>query len=399
MSSRIEITKNYATAYTQAPKKPKAAILDTVTELTGWNPDHARQQLTHRTRQPQGRAKATVAVIDRPKTKARKYSYDAVKILPYVCSIAGGICGKYLVAAMKGLLDCLEAHRHLIPGKGRYNHSVRAELLAMSPATINRYLKPVRDKDPLPGKSATKPGSLLRNSITVPKAGDELDDEPGFFEIDTLAHCGPTLNGEFARCVNDTDMHTGWVYTHPMKNNASTHVVDACTQLVNTVPYLVTGLDFDNGSEFINHNLNDWAADRKIFFTRARPDTKNDQATIESKNNHLVRRYGFSYRYDTAPELELLQRLWPLVNDRLNFFTPRKKPTGYSTDRVGRPQTRLRLCQDTVSTIAGFRDPQRPAETRASEVPGRSGSGRPGCRDRSNPATVDQARCGQDCKA
>ncbi|WP_233492089.1 hypothetical protein [Auritidibacter sp. NML100628] len=110
MSSRIEITKNYATAYTQAPKKPKAAILDTVTELTGWNRDHARQQLTRRTRQPKGRAKATVAVIDRPKTKARKYSYDAVKILPYVCSIAGGICGQYLAAAMEGLLDCLEAH-------------------------------------------------------------------------------------------------------------------------------------------------------------------------------------------------------------------------------------------------------------------------------------------------
>ncbi|NIH71743.1 hypothetical protein [Auritidibacter ignavus] len=54
--------------------------------------------------------KATVAVIDRPKTKARKYSYDAVKILPYVCSIAGGICGQYLATAMEGLLDCLEAH-------------------------------------------------------------------------------------------------------------------------------------------------------------------------------------------------------------------------------------------------------------------------------------------------
>ncbi len=35
-------------------------------------------------------------------------------------------------------------------------------------------------------------------------------------------------------------------------------------------------------------------------------------------------------------ELELLQRLWPLVNDRLNYFTPTKKPTGYSTDRAGR---------------------------------------------------------------
>jgi hypothetical protein len=210
------------------------------------------------------------------------------------------------------------------------------ELLAMSPATIDRYLGPVRDKDPLRGKSATKPGPLLRNSITVRKAGDEVEDEPGFFEVDTVAHCGPTLKGEFARSVNYTDMHTGWVYTHAIRNNAAAHVVDACTQFVDTVPYLVTGLDFDNGSEFINYDLIDWAAERKIFFTRGRPYTKNDQATIESKNNHLVRRYGFYYRYDTPAELELLQRLWPLVNDRLNYFTPTKKPTGYSTDRVGR---------------------------------------------------------------
>ena len=78
------------------------------------------------------------------------------------------------------------------------------------------------------------------------------------------------------------------------------------------------------------------ATDRQVFFTRSRPCKKNDQATIESKNNHLVRRYGFYYRYDTPRELELLNQLWTLVNDRLNYLTPTKKPTGYSTDRVGR---------------------------------------------------------------
>ena len=79
---------------------------------------------------------------------------------------------------------------------------------------------------------------------------------------------------------------------------------------------------------------------RSIFFTRSRPYKKNDQATIESKNNHLVRRYGFYHRYDTGTELALLAELWPLVNDRLNYFTPTKKPTGYTTDAVGR-RTRL----------------------------------------------------------
>ncbi|WP_216853875.1 hypothetical protein [Phytoactinopolyspora halotolerans] len=83
-----------------------------------------------------------------------------------------------------------------------------------------------------------------------------------------------------------------------------------------------------------------WAAEREIFFTRSRPYKKNDQATIESKNGHLVRKYAFYYRYDTSEERAVLNRLWRLVNDRLNYLTPTKKPTAFGTDRNGR-RTRL----------------------------------------------------------
>lgn len=338
MQTRVEVTKQYATKYAQASKKVKGQILDTVVEITGWNRDHARQQLKRRLDQPKGRATATVAVIDRRKTKARKYSYDATKVLQYVWSVAGGLSGKYLAASMHDWLGNLEGHGRLVAGQDRYSAEVRKELLAMSAATIDRYLKPVRDRDPIRGKTATKPGNLLRNSVAIRQAGDEVDDEPGFFEVDTVAHCGPTLVGEFVRSVNFTDMRTGWTHTTAIRNNAATHIVGACTAFVESIPYVVTGMDFDNGSEFMNYDLLDWAADQKVFFTRGRPYQKNDQATVESKNNHAVRKYGFYYRYDTAEELVLLQRLWPLVNDRLNFFTPTKKPTGWSTDAVGRRQ-------------------------------------------------------------
>src|SRR5699024_8717442 len=133
-----------------------------------------------------------------------------------------------------------------------------------------------------------------------------------------------------------TDMRIGWVYTVAIRNNAAVHIKSACTQMLHNVPYLVTSLDFDNGSEFMNYDLLDWSSEHKVFFTRGRPYMKNDQATIESKNNHLVRRYGFYYRYDTPTELRVLNQLWPLVNDRLNFFTPTKKPAGYTTDSRGR---------------------------------------------------------------
>lgn len=336
MAARYEITKKYALAYAGAPKVGKTLILDQVVAVTGWNRDHARQQLVARLKQAPGRATATVAVIDRRRTKPRKYSYDAIKILQQVWATSGGSCGKYLDVAMTDWLDAMEAEGSLVVGQNRYSLEVRAELQAMSAATIDRYLAPARAKDPIRGKTATKPGSILRQSITIRKAGDEVESEPGFFEVDTVAHCGPTLKGEFARSVNFTDIHTGWVFTHAIRNNAHVHIRAAFDEFIKQVPYLVTGIDCDNGSEFINHDLINWAGQRDVFFTRSRPYKSNDQATIESKNNHLVRRYGFYHRYDTPTELELLNQLWALVNTRLNYFTPTKKPTGWTTDQVGR---------------------------------------------------------------
>lgn len=367
MSARVEVTKKYAEAYARAGKKDKGQILDQVVAVTGWNRDHARQQLRRRLAQPKGRATATVAVLDRRRTKPRKYSYDAVKVLQVVWATAGGSCGKYLAEGMTGWLDAMEAEGSLVVGRDRYSVEVRGELEAMSAATIDRYLAPARLRDPIRGKATTRPGSLLRNSISVRKAGDEVEAEPGFFEVDTVAHCGPTLVGEFARSVNYTDMHTGWVFTRSIRNNARVHILSVFDQFIDQVPFAVTGIDCDNGSEFINHDLIGWAGQRQVFFTRSRPYKKNDQATIESKNNHVVRRYGFYHRYDTPAELELLNELWALVNDRLNFFTPTKKPSGYATDSVGR---RKRL-YDKPSTpyqrllAAGVLSPAQEAELAA----------------------------------
>ena len=315
-------------------------------------------------------------MIDRRRTKPRKYSYDALIVLQKVWSASGGSCGQYLAPAMTDWLDALEAEGELVPGQDRYSLEVRAELENISAATIDRYLATARAKDPIRGKTTTKPGTMLRNSISIRKAGDEVEAEPGFFEVDTVAHCGPTLKGEFARTVNFTCVHTGWVFTRAIRNNAHIHIRTAFVAFVATVPFAVTGIDCDNGSEFINHDLVAWAGQRDVFFTRSRPYKKNDQATIESKNNHLVRRYGFYHRYDTPIELELLNQLWSLVNDRLNFFTPTKKPLGWSTDTVGRrkrvydkprsPYQRLLgagvLSPTQQAELAAYKADLRPAE-------------------------------------
>lgn len=90
-----------------------------------------------------------------------------------------------------------------------------------------------------------------------------------------------------------------------------------------------------------------------------------------------MRRYGFYWRYDTPEALKLLNQLWPLVNDRLNYLTPTKKPTGWTTNDAGR---RKRIYDDPATPAdrlltAGILSPVQETELRTK-------------RDRLNPAQI-----------
>jgi hypothetical protein len=373
MTSRAEITTKYAKAYVKTSKKDRGQILDQVVEVTGWSRDNARRRLTAAAKRPPGSGRSVAKRARKPRTP--KYSYDTLKVLQKVWAASGGPCGKYLAASMAIQLDGLERHGELVVGRDRYSPEVREELLAMSAASIDRYLRPAKAKDHIKGKSTTKPSPLLRSSVKIRKATDEIEAAPGFFEGDTVAHCGPTLKGEFARTLNLTCVHTGWT-TRTVRNNAHTHILGGLKAGVEQVPFEVIGLDFDNGTEFLNKAVIAWAGECEIFFTRSRPYKKNDQATIESKNNHLVRKYAFYYRYDTPEERAVLNRLWPLVNDRLNYLTPTIKPIGYTSSSDGRrrrlydpPQTPLDrlLATETLSRaqqadLTAYRDSLNPAK-------------------------------------
>lgn len=89
-------------------------------------------------------------------------------------------------------------------------------------------LRTAKATDQIRRVSTTKPSPLLRSSIKIRKAGDEVQAEPGFFEGDTVAHCGPTLRGEFARTVNLTCVRTGWVFTRSTRDNTHANILGVC---------------------------------------------------------------------------------------------------------------------------------------------------------------------------
>lgn len=331
VATRIEVTKQLKQAYKTATHAEKTEILDHFCSSTGLSRVSARRYLTS----PYLGVK-NVTQLDRRHQRPTQYSAASKRVLVWLWNVMMYPCGKYMKQMLPEWIPRLEAHHELVPEQHDYTLEVRGELLRMSAATIDRYLHEHRRALELKGISATRSGALLRTSITIRRAGDEAEHEPGFMECDTVAHCGPTLKGEFARTLTATCVHTGWTHLEVLRNNARVHMLAALARLETALPFAIAGLDCDNGSEFINDQVVEWAGERKIFFTRSRPYKKNDQAVVESKNNHIVRKYGFYYRYDTADERDVLTLLWQVVMWKMNFFTPTKKPVGWSMDGQGR---------------------------------------------------------------
>jgi len=172
----------------------------------------------------------------------------------------------------------------------RLTPHTRAQLLAVSGATIDRMVKPTRDGSHLFGLSGTKAGLLLRNSIQVRKAGDEHEQAPGFVEADLVLHCGATLRGECVHTLTVTDVFTGWTENMALKNGAHRWVIEAMTVIEAGLPFPLVGLDTDNGDEFINYALINWAGERDLFFTRSRPYKSNDCQSVSAwfRKNRVV---------------------------------------------------------------------------------------------------------------
>ena len=329
MAARRQVTNKLRSSYRRASKAEKGRILDEVMETTGLCRSSARRLLV-------GPALPRPSEqVDRRSLKPRGFSDDARELLEHAWMLMDMPCGKYFVVMWPQWFPLLAANGEF----EKWDDSAVCEVTNMSAATVDRYLAPARATFALRGKSATSSvPPALRNSIAIRKATDELDGLPGNVEADTVAHCGPTLIGDFARTVSLTDIATGWTECESIPNNAMRWIVNAVDDMKGQFPFPIRNFDSDNGSEFINKEVAKWLQAQDIEWTRSRPYQKNDQATIESKNYHVVRKRGFYWRYDTPEEVALLNQLWELVGIRQNYFTPTRKPIGYSQTADGRRQ-------------------------------------------------------------
>ncbi len=324
--SRIEYLKKVKPRYLKTDRKNKNMMLDEFCQNTGYNRKYAIRRLA-----PQNET-------DPPKVINRRrgcyYTNEDIFWLSKVWEIMDYPCGQRFEPILSEMIDVLIFHKELAIPK-----SIAEKIRNISADTINKRLKTYRTKMRLRINSTTKPGSLLKKQIPI-RTVSWNESRIGCCELDLVAHCGNSAQGEFINSLTLTDILTGWTENASFLGKAQKRIMDSLDNIQNRLPFKLTAIDPDNGSEFINWQLFNYCMEKEVEFTRGRPYQKNDNAHVEQKNwTHVRKVFGYN-RMETEEELDLMNDLYR--NElRLykNFFMPNvklieKKRTGKHGEKI-----------------------------------------------------------------
>lgn len=313
-AAKKEYLMSIRSRYSKATRSEKGRILDEFCRVCGYNRKYALRILNQET-SPKSSHKTA--------GRGPKSRYDTpaiLEVLKYLWRLTNLPCSKRLKAIIQLWLPY---YPYYLP------EAVEEALLSISPATIDRLMKPMRSRFNKLGLATTKPGSILKHHIPV-KVGQWEENIPGYLEADTLAHCGTSVAGMFVYSINCVDIASGWSAQRAAWGKGEAGVMAAIGSIEDALPFPILGFDCDNGSEFLNWHLYRHFSGRKqpIQFTRSRPYHKNDNAHIEEKNWSHLRQYLGYQRFENPLLVDLLNELytseWYLY---FNFFMPSVKLT------------------------------------------------------------------------
>ena len=308
--ARKEYISRMSYRYRRAGKRYKTKLLNEVCEVCGYERKYAGKLLSGQVRRRSGK-------------RGRKRYYEDPRLLEALKTIwkqSGYFCGKRLAPGMDLWLRDYDKHYEPLCG------AVRAQLVDMSAATIDRLLKPEKARLGRKNNSGTKPGSLLKSQVLVRTDNEDID-QPGYLEADTVAHCGGSMSGNFIWSITYTDIITGWTAQRAVWNKGYAGVKEQTQDVEKKLPFPILGFDSDNGGEFLNHHLVRYFTGREhaVGFTRTRSYHKNDNAHVEQKNwTHVRSLLGYD-RLENPAMVKVINELYEVWEPFNNFFCPSMK--------------------------------------------------------------------------
>lgn len=295
--------------YARRNKEGKSRLLDEFCEQYGYERKHAIKLL--------GDALPKASGQPRPGSQPR---YEPIRpVLKTIWQSAEQLCGKRLAPALALWLPHYGKHfGQLLPTQKKLLHQI-------SPATIDRLL--AEEKAAPRGLCGTRPGTLLRKQIAI--TGESWDQRRcGFLEVDSVAHCGSSLAGDFIWSLTYTCLGSSWTEGRAVWNKGAAGVLAQTVDVEAQLPFALRGVDFDNGSEWLNWTLVRHWQERlePVRLTRSRPYHKDDNAHVEQKNWMWPRQLlGYS-RLEDARAVPRINALYKEVWGPLhNFFLPSMK--------------------------------------------------------------------------
>lgn len=311
MTTKKDIFERYLKEYLKASKQRKGEILTVVCDVTKMHNKAAIRKFK-RLQMRRGGA---------PEKRGRKiyYTPDVSVALRTVWKAASEICGELLCPIVEEYVQIFQRDK-------LWNHSdeTTIKLLKMSEGTVKRRVSEfMRSRSPSKGKSATNP-SKLKEIIPI-FTGPWKDKPPGYGQIDTVVHCGNSLVGDMIYSVNYTDVASLWVSFSAQWNKGYHTTKESLKRIKGKVPFLIKGMHPDTGSEFINWGLKGWCDSEKVELTRSRPYHKNDNAYVEQKNGHVIRRFLGYTRLDQREVVKPINEMYDLLEIYLNHFVPSQK--------------------------------------------------------------------------
>lgn len=172
-ATRIEVLGAIRSRYREAAKRDKSRMLDEFVAIAGCHRKHAVRLLAQ-----------CEEGADRALPRGRRIYDEAVRqALIVVWEASDRICGKRLKAALPSMVRSLERHGHLDIAP-----QVRERLFSASASTIDRLLRPVRDK--AGSRRRQKRKRKVGSQIPVRTFTDWNEPRPGYLEIDLVAHGG-----------------------------------------------------------------------------------------------------------------------------------------------------------------------------------------------------------------
>lgn len=265
----------------------------------------------------------------RTETRGRSayYTSDVTAALKEVWMAGDEACGELLHPQIGEYIDIL-----VRDGLWQHSDGATAKLRAMSEHTVRRriadFQQPRRRGK---GLSSTKP-SMLKSIIPIFK-GPWKHLPPGYEQIDTVAHCGDTLLGDFLYTVSAIDAAVYWINARAQWNKGQEVTVLGLTAIHAALPFPWIEAHPDTGSEFINWHCKRWCATKNIRMSRSEPSKKNDNMYVEERNGHVVRRYLGYRRFDCPEVVPLMNDFYRALGLYLNHFKAVRRQL--SKERVG----------------------------------------------------------------